>query len=213
MVLKWWGSLTSKLDGYPVTSEPHLWWQACPWRKSLSRKIALTRIKFYGRKLQVKAFLAFGKMQGCADFMRFGAILCPGNFRHGQALPCRLSLRATMERKPVHDFLLPFIHWRSQDCTKWNNKSNPRKISIEPLNCLIVLVGQWELRDITRKLETFAREHGYKRTVLMTRERMDYAIKLYEGLGYKRIENYPPYQHMDDAVCYANDLPAISLTV
>jgi putative acetyltransferase len=53
----------------------------------------------------------------------------------------------------------------------------------------------------------------YKRTVLMTRERMDYAIKLYEGLGYKRIENYPPYQHMDDAVCYAKDLPAISLTV
>ena len=40
--------------------------------------------------------------------MRFGAILCPGNFRHGQALPRRLSLRAPMERKPVHDFLLPF---------------------------------------------------------------------------------------------------------
>ena len=51
MVLKWRSSLTSKLDGYPVTSEPHLWRQACPWRKSLSRKIALTRIKFYGRNL------------------------------------------------------------------------------------------------------------------------------------------------------------------
>ena len=70
MVLKRRGGLTSKLDGYPVTSEPHLWWQAGPWRKSLSRKIALTRIKFYGRKLQVKAFPAFGQMQGCADFMR-----------------------------------------------------------------------------------------------------------------------------------------------
>ena len=34
------------------------------------------------------------------------------------------------------------------------------------------------------ELESFAREHGYKRTMLMTRERMDYAIKLYEGLGY-----------------------------
>ncbi|MDD6953855.1 MAG: hypothetical protein PUI88_07250 [Prevotella sp.] len=30
MGLKRWGSLTSKLDGYPVTSEPHLWRQACP---------------------------------------------------------------------------------------------------------------------------------------------------------------------------------------
>ena len=30
MGLKRWGGLTSKLDGYPVTSDPHLWWQACP---------------------------------------------------------------------------------------------------------------------------------------------------------------------------------------
>jgi putative acetyltransferase len=59
---------------------------------------------------------------------------------------------------------------------------------------------------IIRELESFAHEHGYRRTVLMTRVRMDYAIKLYEGLGYKRIENYPPYQHMDDAVCYAKEL-------
>ena len=31
MVLKWRNSLTSKLDGYPVTSKPHLWRQACSW--------------------------------------------------------------------------------------------------------------------------------------------------------------------------------------
>ncbi|WP_303222936.1 hypothetical protein [uncultured Prevotella sp.] len=30
MVLKRRGGLTSKLDGYPVASDPHLWWQACP---------------------------------------------------------------------------------------------------------------------------------------------------------------------------------------
>ena len=81
MVLKWRSSLTSELDGYPIASEPHLWWQACPWRKSLSRKIALTRIKFYGRKLQVKAFqTAFGQMQGCADFMRLWRNFMPRQF-------------------------------------------------------------------------------------------------------------------------------------
>ena len=32
----------------------------------------------------------------------------------------------------VHNFLLPFTHWRSLDYTKWNNISNSRKISIEP---------------------------------------------------------------------------------
>ena len=31
MGLKRWGGHTSKLDGYPVTSDPHLWWQVCPW--------------------------------------------------------------------------------------------------------------------------------------------------------------------------------------
>ena len=56
-------------------------------------------------------------------------------------------------------------------------------------------------------------QNGLLTQPLMTRERMDYAFKLYEGLGYKRIENYPPYKHMDDAICYAKDLPAISLTV
>ena len=39
----------------------------------------------------------------------------------------------TFGGKPVHDFLLPFTHWRSQNYTKWNNISNPRKISIEPI--------------------------------------------------------------------------------
>lgn len=53
-----------------------------------------------------------------------------------------------------------------------------------------------------KELEKFAKEHGYKRTVLMTRERMHTAISLYEHLGYKRIANYHPYEHMDDAVCY-----------
>ncbi len=79
-----------------------------------------------------------------------------------------------------------------------------KRVWVQPL-----FRGQHIATFMIRELENFAHEHGYRRTVLITRERMDYAIKLYEGLGYKRIENYPPYQHMDDAVCYAKDLSAI----
>ena len=45
MGLKRWGGLTSKLDGLPIASDPHLWWQACP---SLSENlfIALTIRRF-----------------------------------------------------------------------------------------------------------------------------------------------------------------------
>ena len=88
----------------------------------------------------------------------------------------------------------------------------PRTIPLGPIKRVWVqppFRGHHIATFMIRKLEIFAHEHGYRRTVLMTRERMDYAIKLYEGLGYKRIENYPPYQHMDDEVCYAKDLSAI----
>ena len=111
MVLKWRSSLTSKLDGYPITSDPHLWWQACPWRKSLSRKIALTRIKFYGRKLQVKAFPAFGQMQGCADFMRLGAILCPGNFHPWYSITIYSLAKSGLYEMKQHIQSTENIHW------------------------------------------------------------------------------------------------------
>ena len=35
---------------------------------------------------------------------------------------------------------------------------------------------------------------------------MTEAVSLYEKLGYYRIENYPPYDKLDGAVCYAKDL-------
>ena len=47
----WHNSVTTATLLNSPPSDPHLWWQACPWRKSLSRKIALTRIKFYGKNL------------------------------------------------------------------------------------------------------------------------------------------------------------------
>ena len=40
MGLKLWDRLASKLAAYPIALDPHLWCQACPWRKSLTRKIA-----------------------------------------------------------------------------------------------------------------------------------------------------------------------------
>jgi ribosomal protein S18 acetylase RimI-like enzyme len=32
------------------------------------------------------------------------------------------------------------------------------------------------------------------------------AVGLYEKLGYERIKNYPPYDTMDNAVCFAKNL-------
>lgn len=57
-----------------------------------------------------------------------------------------------------------------------------------------------------RRLEEYASAHGCKSLVLMTRERMTVARRLYESLGYRQTAAYQPYVGMDDAVCYAKNL-------
>ncbi len=56
------------------------------------------------------------------------------------------------------------------------------------------------------RIEQQAKAKGYKRTVLQTREIMTEAVILYKKLGYSRIDNYPPYDTLDGAVCFAKRL-------
>ena len=60
--------------------------------------------------------------------------------------------------------------------------------------------------DMMKMIEAKARQLGFKRTVLQTREVMHEAVGLYEKLGYYRIDNYPPYDKLEGAVCFAKDL-------
>lgn len=60
--------------------------------------------------------------------------------------------------------------------------------------------------DMMQMIENKAKEQHFTRTILQTREAMAEAVSLYEKLGYYRIENYPPYDKLEGAVCYAKDL-------
>ena len=60
--------------------------------------------------------------------------------------------------------------------------------------------------DMMQMIENKAKEQHFTRTILQTREAMAEAVSLYEKLGYNRIENYPPYDKLEGAVCYAKDL-------
>lgn len=55
-------------------------------------------------------------------------------------------------------------------------------------------------------IEEKANECGFKRTILQTRESMTAAVGLYERRGYHRTENYPPYDKLEGAVCFAKEL-------
>ena len=61
-----------------------------------------------------------------------------------------------------------------------------------------------------RALEGKAREAGYHRMILQTREIMKDAVSLYTGLGYRRIANYPPYDRLEGAVCFEKILSVSS---
>ncbi len=55
-------------------------------------------------------------------------------------------------------------------------------------------------------IEEKAVQSGFKRTILQTREKMYAAVSLYKNRGYYPIDNYPPYDKLEGAVCFAKDL-------
>ena len=63
--------------------------------------------------------------------------------------------------------------------------------------------------EMMKRIEEKARELGFRRTILQTRLIMKDAVAFYHKQGYRQIDNYPPYDHMEGAVCFAKDLYAI----
>lgn len=65
--------------------------------------------------------------------------------------------------------------------------------------------GRHIAEEMINRLEEKAKEQGFRRLILQTRPAMKGAVGLYEKLGYRKIENYPPYDRLDGAVCYAKE--------
>ena len=52
-------------------------------------------------------------------------------------------------------------------------------------------------------LEQRAAELGFGRAILQTRPQMEAAVHLYTKRGYELIDNYPPYDKLEGAICFA----------
>lgn len=55
-------------------------------------------------------------------------------------------------------------------------------------------------------LESKAVELGFEKAVLQTRPQMEAAVSMYLKRGYVLIDNYPPYDNLDGAICFSKDL-------
>ena len=66
--------------------------------------------------------------------------------------------------------------------------------------------GQHIASALMEQIEETARSRGYRRIILQTRPIMPDAVALYTKRGYALISNYPPYDKLAGAVCYAKFL-------
>ena len=62
--------------------------------------------------------------------------------------------------------------------------------------------------EMMDRIEQRAGELGFRRVILQTRPVMTDAVGLYLKRGYRRIDNYPPYDRLEGAVCFAKELQA-----
>ena len=60
-----------------------------------------------------------------------------------------------------------------------------------------------ELRD---RIEKRAKYFGYEKAILQTRPQMEAAVSLYLKRGYVLINNYPPYDKLEGAICFSKTL-------
>ena len=105
----------------------------------------------------------------------------------------------------VDDVLLVFIDGIPVACSGLKHYSDKeaeiKRVWVEP-----DYRGMHIATKMMEYLEAKAAESGYERLILQTRELMKNAVSLYTQLGYRRIENYPPYDKLDGAICMAKAL-------
>ncbi len=66
--------------------------------------------------------------------------------------------------------------------------------------------GRGISKRIMTELEYWAAEEGCVRAVLETGMNQPEAISLYEGIGYRRMENFEPYIGMPESICFEKPL-------
>ncbi len=105
----------------------------------------------------------------------------------------------------IPDVLIAYDDGKAVGCAglkRYDDKSTEiKRIWVQP---------EYRRQHIADKMmqlvEQKTKEQGFARVILQTRPQMTEAVGMYTKRGYKLIENYPPYDKLVGAVCYAKEL-------
>ena len=105
----------------------------------------------------------------------------------------------------IHDVLIAYIKGTAVACAGLKRYSDSdaeiKRVWVEPGYRREHIASA--MMDLVEKR---AAAQGFARTVLQTREIMTASVSLYKNRGYFLIDNYPPYDRLEGAVCFAKDL-------
>ena len=105
----------------------------------------------------------------------------------------------------ISDVLLAYIDGVPVGCAGLKKYSDSdveiKRVWVEPDQR-----GKHIATELMNSIEDKARELGFKRAVLQTRPIMKDAVGLYSRRGYVLIDNYPPYDKLEGAICMALEL-------
>jgi GNAT superfamily N-acetyltransferase len=79
-------------------------------------------------------------------------------------------------------------------------------VEIKRMYCLPEFRGRGMGTRVLLALEQLAREKGFSKTLLETGKRQEDAVALYTKNGYQIIPNYPPYEGVENSVCFSKVL-------
>ena len=105
----------------------------------------------------------------------------------------------------ISDVLLAYVDGTAAGCAGLKKYSDNdveiKRVWVEPDHR-----GKQIATKMMDRIEEKARMMNFRRAILQTRPIMTDAVGLYERRGYKLIENYPPYDKLDGAICMALSL-------
>lgn len=105
----------------------------------------------------------------------------------------------------IHDVILAFQGARAVACGSFKDRGN-RVAEVKRVYVRPERRGRGLSKALMKRLEALAQSRGFHTLLVETSRTFAAANGLYLSLGYAVVPNFPPYEAMDDSICFQKEL-------